>query len=166
MSRGTMHSKAFDGTDANLVTLAGLRKKIAAVTSMSTGSKIHKFCTSKGVTVADETMTFADYLQMEDTDAPENVTLPSVTVTYKLNSNINQPKVDLSTLPGAPGTITAGHEVGILPGFFMFYYLRYIRPGFPMRNQPNRSRLGRIERLLLTQISTALVARMNSSKNS
>lgn len=115
MSRGTMHSKIFDGTDASLVTLAGLRKKIAAVTSMSTGSKIHKFCTSKGVTVADETMTFADYLQMEDTDAPENATLPSVMVAYKLNSNINQPKVDMSTLPGAPNTIKADHEVDILP---------------------------------------------------
>ena len=101
VSRGTVHSKALnDSTDLNILTLADLRKRIAGLTAMSTRPSIHKYCTIKGVTVADESMTFADYLQLEETEEPTNAALPSVPVVYKLNSMLNQPKINLDDLPG------------------------------------------------------------------
>jgi hypothetical protein len=44
---------------------------------------------------------------VQEVDAQDEVELPSVAVTYKLNSKLNQPKVELSTLPGGASTISA-----------------------------------------------------------
>ncbi|KAF2839889.1 hypothetical protein M501DRAFT_1015973 [Patellaria atrata CBS 101060] len=100
-SRGTVQSTTLGEKKIVDVTLAGLRKKLAKSSPMSLSSRLHKFCTSTGVTVTDETMTFSSYLKLDAKEVSKTAPIASVTVVYKRDSAMNQPAVDMSKLPGA-----------------------------------------------------------------
>ncbi|KAK3367914.1 hypothetical protein B0H63DRAFT_404760, partial [Podospora didyma] len=102
-SRGAVQSSSLGAPDPSKLTMAGLRKLLGSGTKMSMSQSKHKFCTASGMPAVDESMTFAAYLQLEETEADEQSELPSVSVFYKLDKPRSEPQthqVDMTQMPG------------------------------------------------------------------
>ncbi|KAK8137328.1 hypothetical protein PG984_005268 [Apiospora sp. TS-2023a] len=77
-SRKMVLSNKLAISDMSNMTLAGLRERLLIYARIK-----HIFCTATGVEVTDESLTVADYLQLESRSVERKAGLPAVSVYYK-----------------------------------------------------------------------------------
>ncbi|KAK7906408.1 hypothetical protein PG985_016414 [Apiospora marii] len=77
-SRKMVLSNKLAISDMSTMTLASLRERLLIYARIK-----HIFCTATGVEVTDESLTVADYLQLESRSVERKAGLPAVSVYYK-----------------------------------------------------------------------------------
>lgn len=82
-SRKLVLSNKLAISDMSDMTLAGLRERLLIYARIPLYPTKHIFCTATGVEVTDESLTVADYLQLESRSVERKAGLPAVSVYYK-----------------------------------------------------------------------------------
>ncbi|KAK8036125.1 hypothetical protein PG993_008739 [Apiospora rasikravindrae] len=70
-------------SDMSTMTLASLRERLLIYARVPLFPSKHIFCTATGVEVTDESITVADYLQLESRNVERKAGLPAISVYYK-----------------------------------------------------------------------------------
>ncbi|KAK7998899.1 hypothetical protein PG991_014574 [Apiospora marii] len=82
-SRKMVLSNKLAISDMSSMTLASLRERLLIYARIPLYPSKHIFCTATGVEVTDESLTVADYLQLESRSVERKAGLPAVSVYYK-----------------------------------------------------------------------------------
>ncbi|KAK7994694.1 hypothetical protein PG990_013467 [Apiospora arundinis] len=82
-SRKLVLSNKLAISDVSAVTMASLRERLIIYARIPLYPSEHVFCTSAGIEVTDESLSVADYLQLESRTVERKAGLPAVSVYYK-----------------------------------------------------------------------------------